>query len=212
MQSINEQGKMQRQKTKRIMGMTFMQITVLAILSCCSFTTIGALGWMVLSNSQQLTSPQPIAPPSLPTNPIPTAIPTLIPTTVKVKSVPSTLEQYGFLLAGQDSSGAGYMDSCGTQAVWASNKPNSVNFFIPVSPDICDLGEAVEPAIASTMSLYPTSVSDWLFTEALQTDESMTKILLGESVSKIVSGYYLIIYKVPGENILLYSISAPGEY
>ena len=203
---------MQRQKTKRIMGMTSVQITVLAILSCCSFTTIGALGWMVLSNSQQLTSSQPIPPASLPTSPVPTAKPTLIPTTVKAQSVQSTLEQYGFILAGQDSSGAGYIDSCGTQAVWASNKPNSVNFFIPVSSDICDTGEIVEPAIASTISLYPTSVSDWLFTEALQTDESMTKILLGESVSKIVSGYYLIIYKVQGENTLLYSISAPGEY
>ena len=203
---------MQRQKTKRIMGMTSMQITVLAILSCCSFTTIGALGWMVLSNSQQLTSSQPIPPTSLPTSPVPTAKPTLIPTTVKAQSVQSTLEQYGFVLAGQDSSGAGYLDSCGSQAIWASNKPNSVNFFIPVSSDICDTGEVVEPAIAATMSLYPQSVGNWLFTEALQNDENMTKILLGENVSKIVSGYYLIIYQVPGENTLLYSISAPGEY
>ncbi len=203
---------MQRQKTKRIMGMTSIQITMLAILSCCSFTTVGALAWVVLSNSQQFASPQSIPPTSLPTNPVPTAKPTLIPTTVKNKSVQSTLEQYGFILVKQDSSGAGYIDSCGTQAVWESNKPNSVGFFIPVLSDICETGDVVEPAIAVTISLYPTSVSDWLFTKALQNDDNMTKIILGESVSNIVSGYYLIIYQVPGENTLLYSISAPGEY
>lgn len=202
---------MQKQRTKRIIGMTSMQITVLAILSCCSFTTIGALAWMILSNSQQLTSSQPIPPTSLPANSVPTEKPTLIPTTVKAKSVQSTLEEYGYTVASSDSEGAMYIDSCGSQATWAKNKPDSVNFFIPLGYDFCDQTGVVAPIVFSVKKLYPASVGDWL-TETLQNDEKTTRIILGENVTDIIDGYMLILYFIQDENTLLFSINAPGEF
>lgn len=80
---------MQRKKTKRILGMTSLQITILVILSCCSFAIIGAFVGMVLYNPLLLASVQPSTPTSFPTLLPPTARPSLTPSPISYTDTPT---------------------------------------------------------------------------------------------------------------------------
>lgn len=121
-------------------------------------------------------------------------------------SVPAVLEKYDFSMVSSDSSGAMYFTECGTHAVWQKNKPKSISFFIPAVYTLCDAEGMMKPVVSSTLTLYPQFVTEWL---SHMKDE---RLLRGETVSDVVDGYFLAIYIVPGENTLLYSISAPGEF
>lgn len=75
MESHIKSAKSSRRSSKRILGMTLSQITILSVLGCFAITLLGVFVTLVLSNSNPLQDIQLAAPISSPTNPPPTPTP-----------------------------------------------------------------------------------------------------------------------------------------